>query len=297
MTNTRTWSPDRPDLQLSERTREVLRDYRTHLRARGLSIGTVQCYVNHLANLAARHGDLFKIALEDLEDELARRRHTHAAESRKSMRTSWRGFYDWALRTGRTNTNPTQNLRPVRVPVSAGRIAADTDILAALQLATLREKVAILLGRLAGLRLSEMVGLKIQDREGNILRIWGKGDKERFVPIPHDLATILDRYQATLPPDTEYYFAGQFGGHMHAQSMNKIITNRAHVNPHSLRHAYATASFNGAHDLEALRANLGHASLATTQRYLHTSDEAKRLAAEGAALALGNLVQPSVFEG
>ena len=82
-------------------------------------------------------------------------------------------------------------------------------------------------------------------------------------------------------------FPGRFGGHMHPQSLNKVITRVTGCNPHSLRHAAATAAYEGTHDLRAVQEFLGHSSLETTQRYLHVRADQIRAAASATSLGLG----------
>lgn len=285
MPNPRTWNPERPELDLDERTRDLLKAFRRHLLARGLAVGTIRMRVDTIANLAASCGDLTQITLEQLEDQLARRRRTHSAESRKSTRSAWRVFYAWMVRTGQMEEDPTKLLQPVYVPQKTGRIASDEMVVNALKLATLPEKAMILLARYAGLRLSELTNLHMRDREGDQLRIVGKGGKQRLVPINPELLQILERLEVMRGSD-DYYFPGLFGGAMHPQSVEKIIKRRLGMNPHSLRHAAATAAYRGTGDLRSVQEMLGHASLATTQRYLHVDPEGIRAAAAATSLNL-----------
>lgn len=81
-----------------------------------------------------------------------------------------------------------------------------------------------------------------------------------------------------------YYFPGRFGGALHPMSVNKIITRHTGWNPHSLRHAGATAAYNSTRDMRAVQLMLGHASLATTQRYLHVDEDGMHAAALGTSL-------------
>jgi integrase len=139
----------------------------------------------------------------------------------------------------------------------------------------------IMLARFACLRLTELTTLRTDHREGDLLRITGKGEKQRLVPINDDLMhalLTLERMQGE-----GFYFPGRWGGSMHPQSVNKIITRHLGTNPHSLRHAGATAAYIANPDLEALRLFLGHSSVATTQRYLHVGMDAVRRVAASTA--------------
>lgn len=284
MTNTRRPVTDRDDFPTADRYRELVLEFRRHLRARGLSDGTVRNRLHYLGVLHAAHPDLLAVTLQDLEQLLSSRRNTTAPETRKSMRVAWRLFYAWALERGYIDTNPADELKPIRIPRRAARIASDSQLLEALAVATLPEKAAILLGRDACLRLSEIAKLHTDDRESGTLYIVGKGEHARIVPITDELALVLDRLERL--QGAGYYFPGRFGGHVHPQSLNKIITRAAGTNPHSLRHAGATAAYRGTGDVRSVQELLGHVSLDTTQRYVHVSLETVRAAADAGALGV-----------
>lgn len=160
------------------------------------------------------------------------------------------------------------------MPVKIPRIAADADIERAVERATPHHRAMILFARYACLRLSELTTLHSDAREGELLRVLGKGDKERMVGVNeplHFALRSLERAQGR-----GFYFPGERGPHMHPMSVNKIITRITGWNPHSLRHAGATAAYNATGDLRGVQEMLGHASLATTQRYLHLDLESRR---------------------
>jgi len=294
MVNPKTWSPERTDLDLTDGTRALLVEFRRHLKSRGLAVGSIRMYVDHVASLSAACGDLREITLEDLEERLARKHRTTAPETRKSMRSAWRQFYKWMVRVGYLDEDPTELLDPVRVPQRAGRIVSDEKVIAALELATLPEKAMILLGRYAALRLNEITTLSTYDREGDVLSILGKGGKRRLVPINDELLEVLIRLEHI--QGEGYYFPGRWGGHMHRESVYKIIVTRLGSNPHSLRHAAATAAYKGTGDLRAVQELLGHASLATTQRYLHVDPATIRAAAAATTIHSYNARKPSAIE-
>jgi site-specific recombinase XerD len=238
---------------------------------------TITLRMRHMRTLASTV-DLATVTGEVLESVLAARRGL-AAETRKSHLASWRVFFGWAHRRGIRTDDPTVDLGSVRVPVRVPRVAPDDDIAIALARATPAERAMIMLARYGCLRLTELTTLHTSAREGDRLRIIGKGDKERIVyanePLLFALHT-LEREQGR-----GYYFPGLSGPHMHPMSVNKIITRVTGWNPHSLRHAGATAAYKATGDLRAVQDMLGHASLATTQRYLHLDDTARRRVAAG----------------
>lgn len=261
----------------------MMADYRRHLRARGLSDGTVAQRLLHIEHLHAHYRDLLSVTTENLESLLSARRHTHAAESRRSMRSSWQRFYAWANKTGRLDTDPAAQLAPIRLPRVVARIADDNKVIAALSKATARDATMILLGRLAGLRLSEITTLRTEHREGTVLRVKGKGEHTRMVPIHPDLLEALTRLERIV--GAGYYFPGRFGGHMHPTAVGKIIYRTTGCNPHSLRHAAATAAYGSTKDLRGLQEWLGHKNLSATERYVHVRPE--QIRAISAATSIG----------
>lgn len=273
---------------------QLIGDYRRHLLAAGRGVGTVKQRIFHLGSLRVTCPDLLAVTTEDLERWLAGRRRTHQAETRKSMRNSVRSFYDWASRTGRMDHNPALHLLTIYVPQKPGRIAADADVQNALKMATLPERAMILLGRYAALRLSEITTLHTRQREGDVLRILGKGERTRMVPINDELMLILQRLESQVGDD--YYFPGQSDGHLHPMTVNKIITRVTGTNPHSLRHAAATAAFRGTRDIRAVQVMLGHASIQTTQRYLHVNPDEVRAAAAATAFGDPTLLSATPLE-
>lgn len=259
----------------------MLNGFRTHLLSAGRATGTVKQRVGHIKQLQLIHRDLRTVTTSDLETFLARRRLTHSAEARKSIVSSFRAFFGWAHRRGHIPTDPAVELEPIRVPAAVPRVAVDRDLQLALVTAPIEHKAMILLARFGCLRLTELTTLSPRDRHGDLLRVHGKGGKVRYVPANDDLLSALLELERTHA--TDYYFPGRFGSHMHPVAVGKIISRTTGWNPHSLRHAGATAAYRATGDLRAVQEFLGHASLATTQRYLHVGMDEVRAVANGTA--------------
>ncbi|WP_218123564.1 tyrosine-type recombinase/integrase [Microbacterium sp. ru370.1] len=233
--------------------------------------GTIALRMRHVVDLACRV-ELTTATEDELHDILADRRGL-AAETRKSMLASWRVYFGWALRRGHRRDDPTVEMKSIRVPVRVPRVAADGDIELALSRASDLHRAMVMLPRYAGLRLEEIARSHSDHRDGDMLRVLGKGNKERVVGLNEPLLAAL----RTLERDhSGYYFPGLRGEHMHKMSVNKIITRITGWNPHSLRHACATQAYRETGDLRAVQDMLGHASLATTQRYLHLDADIRR---------------------
>jgi len=134
-----------------------------------------------------------------------------------------------------------------------------------------------------GLRISELVGLNLEDFDFNErwIRVRGKGRKERQVPYPGKAGAALDRYLPLRQPDNENVpalFLNHRGGRLTDRGARGIvkfyagmITGDSSIHPHSLRHAYATHLLSDGADLRAIQELLGHARLSTTQKYTQVS--------------------------
>lgn len=275
---------ERTDFDAEFGYRELIIAFRQHLRARGLAESTTHLRLILIEQIHKVIPDLLGATNDDLEAYLASRRHTHGAASRRSTRTAMRGFYRWALRTGRIAVDPAEELAPIRVPRTQPRIANDEAIRRGLERGTLHEQCMILLGACGGLRLSEIASLHSLHREGTLLRVTGKGSHTRMIPVNAELLAVLEELERK--QGEGFYFRGQSGGHMHPQSLNKHIRRLVESNPHSLRHRAASAAYEGTHDLRAVQEFLGHQSLATTEIYVHTGMDELRRAADATSLGL-----------
>lgn len=234
--------------------------------------GTVKLRLMHVRQLA-RRVQLVLAQAEHLEQLLADKRHL-AADTRHSMLSSYRLFYRWAVTKRLVLEDPTATLDGIPVPVRMPKVAPDRAITAAMRGASSRDRALVLLGRYACLRLTEFTTLHMRHRDGERLMIRGKGDKERIVYANDDLLDALRVLEREQPYG--YYFPGESAGHLHIQSAHKIVKRVTGWNPHALRHAGATAAYRATGDLRGVQDMLGHASLATTQRYLHLDDAARR---------------------
>lgn len=262
--------------------REALDNWILYLRSAGRTEPTINAFLWRIQSFALTVPSLLEATTEDMIRYIADRRTTNAAETRRAIRTCFRSFYRWATRTKRIAEDPALDLPSVNVPRKVSRIAPDLDLQYALAEATTPERAMVLLARDACLRLGELTELHTDHREGNALRVLGKGEHTRIVPLSAELLDTLLQLEHTQGPG--YYFPSRTGGPMHRQSVHKIIKRVTGWHPHALRHAGATAAFKGTGDLRAVQELLGHASIATTQRYVHVGEEEVRRAANAAAL-------------
>ena len=205
-----------------------------------------------------------------------------------------RRFYQWALREKHVSTDPTLKLltakQAPRLPKTLSEAQVEA-LLAAPNTETplgLRDRAMLELLYASGLRVSELVGLPMLSlnlREG-VLRITGKGNKERLVPFGEEAADSLQNYLSQSRPvllgkqNSSAVFVTQRGGPMSRVMFWKLIKKYAlladiHVplSPHTLRHAFATHLLNHGADLRAVQMLLGHSDISTTTIYTHVARE------------------------
>ena len=152
----------------------------------------------------------------------------------------------------------------------------------------IRDRAMLELLYATGLRVSELVSLKVRDvsLDAGYLMTLGKGDKERLVPIGDSARSAIGNYMATVRQnirgagDTEYIFLSRLGNRMSRQAFWNIIKKRSleagidkNISPHTLRHSFATHLLENGADLRSVQLMLGHADLSTTQIYTHITRE------------------------
>jgi integrase/recombinase XerC len=213
-----------------------------------------------------------------------------------------RSFFRWACREGHLDKNPARGLPSPRVPKTLPRAMSlpDTErLLAADEEETFvpeRERALFELLYATGLRVSEAAGLDLSDVDfsSRLLRVTGKGSRERIVPFGEAAAEALREYlpsreairsRAVDSPARggEPLFVNFRGGRLTPRSMARLLKRRLRaaglpeeISPHALRHTFATHLLQAGADLRAIQELLGHASLSTTQKYTHL--DAARLA-------------------
>jgi integrase/recombinase XerC len=289
---------------------DVLAAYRAHLTLeRGLSPHTVRAYLTDLADLAehARRGhtaDPAGLDLRTLRSWLANQQTRGRSRTTIARRaTSVRVFTTWLAGTGRATTDAgvllatPRRQRPLPSALRLDQMRAVLD--AAEASATddgpigLRDVATLELLYATGIRVGELVGLDVGhvDHERHLVRVLGKGSKERSVPYggPASAALMawLDRGRPRLMTDASgtALFLGARGGRVDPRTVRRIVHARVAVvpdapdiGPHGLRHSAATHLLEGGADLRSVQEMLGHASLATTQVYTHVSAERLRSA-------------------
>lgn len=208
-----------------------------------------------------------------------------SVDHRRTIRTSLRSFYAWCVDHGHANLNLGDQLPAV--PESRPRPRPLPDDLYAALLAAASPAVALMarLAGEAGLRRAEVACVHhrdvTDDGVGPVLIVHGKGSRQRCVPITTSLAAAIAAHN----PGGGFVFPGDDGGHVSPNWVGKQISALlpAGWSMHKLRHRFASRGYAGTRNLVAVRAALGHASLATTQRYVAVPDADVRAVSESAA--------------
>lgn len=295
---------------LPEAFMAALADYERHLvNERDLAAHTVRAYLADVCSLldhARRLGidDLAGLDLRTLRSWLAKQQTTGKARTTIARRsTAARVFTAWAARTGRVPLDVGASLARPRahreLPPVLRTDEADRLIEAAVEAADdgtptgLRDIAMLELLYATGIRVGELVGIDVDDldRGRHVVRVFGKGRKERTVPFGRPAARALDFWlQQGRPALVREYsgpalFLGTRGGRIDQRAVRTLVHRRIaevpgapDIGPHGLRHTAATHLLEGGADLRSVQELLGHASLATTQLYTHVSTERLRRA-------------------
>jgi integrase/recombinase XerD len=271
----------------------------------GLSRLTLDSYRRDLEGLArwlaSRGRGLAGVDRQVLFDYLAQRTGAgYAARSNARLLSSLRAFFGQQLRLGLRDTDPTALLDLPKLGRSLPKALSESEVEALLNApdlaspAGLRDRAMVELMYATGLRVSELVNLPatgVNLRQG-VLRVMGKGSKERLVPLGEEAQHWLERYLAEARPvlaggrAVAPLFPGREGGALSRQQFWNVVKrlavvagiDPARVSPHGLRHSFATHLLNHGADLRALQMLLGHSSLSTTQIYTLVAREGlKRL--------------------
>jgi len=291
----------------------LLTDYERHLTAeRDLSKHSVRAYLGDIADLLDHlirlgHNDLESLDIRGLGSWLAKQQSLGKSRSTMSRRaTAARVFTAWANRTGRITTDPGALLASPRPHKSLPGVLNLTDTRAVLDAAAvaaddgspvgLRDLAIMELLYATGIRVGELCALDIDDVDTSrrVVRVFGKGRKERAVPYGVPASEALDRWLTEARPQLARsgsgpaVFLGARGGRIDQRAVRRLVHERIAVveapdlSPHGLRHTAATHLLEGGADLRSVQELLGHASLATTQIYTHVSTDRLRKAYEQA---------------
>lgn len=266
----------------------------------GLSENTQKAYASDLLHFVewirvVQKRDLLMVTSSDIEAYFALK-YQHNASSRSMARlvSSLRKFFRYLVREGRLRNDPTLRIEPPRIGRPLPATLSEQEVEALLDAANTddvlgcRDRAMLEVLYATGLRVSELVGLKLAQvnlRQG-VVRVVGKGSKDRLVPLGECAEEWIERYSRTSRAgllgirQSDDLFVTSRGSAMTRQSFWCIIKRYAALagihkplSPHTLRHAFATHLLNHGADLRVVQMLLGHSDLSSTQIYTHVAQE------------------------
>ncbi len=267
----------------------------------GLSENTLAAYGSDLRSLEQwldeRGQSLLQASREDLQAYLA---FKFTAKSKTTsvarLLSSLRRFYRYQVREGRLSADPSALLESPRLGSRLPKSISEAQVEALLDAPDthsnlgLRDRLILEMLYASGLRVSELAGLRLEqiNTVHGIIKVMGKGNKERLVPLGEEALFWLKAYLGRVRMDllkgrdttTPMLLVTRRGGGITRQSLWNIIKKYAReaqihsdISPHTLRHAFATHLLNHGADLRAVQLLLGHSDLSTTQIYTHVANE------------------------
>ena len=279
----------------------ALSSFLTHVKVeKGLSPNTISAYQRDLTKFSVfaqkRKVTLEAVSRDDVVDFLAGL-YRQKLESKSVARhlVSLRNFFRFAQVQEMISSDPTQNLESPKVRRSLPgylRLEEVERLLVQPDAKTpygLRDRAMLEVLYSTGLRVSELVGLKVSDLDSNVgsVRCIGKGDKERIVPVGKKALSMVDKYLRDARPQligkaagSPMLFVNRRGRALSRVGVWKILSAygrraglRVPLTPHMLRHSFATHLLEGGADLRSVQLMLGHADISTTQIYTHVVEE------------------------
>ncbi len=219
---------------------------------------------------------------------LARLTIDHAKSTLGRKLAAIRSFFKYLMREGKVRKNPAELVstpkKEKKIPfhLDIDEVTALVAAPAAIDILSLRDRAILETLYSSGLRVGELTGMDVGgvDLEEGLVRVLGKGGKERIVPLGSHARSAISDYLAARknPPYDAPFLVNARGGRLSSRSVGRIvdkhilaIATMKKVSPHTLRHTFATHLLEGGADLRSIQELLGHASLSTTQKYTHVS--------------------------
>lgn len=276
---------------------ELISEFLRYLKIdKGYSKNTIDSYMRDLDkfNYYFKNKNIDDINLNNLKDYIKYLNSESLNEKSISRNISClKSFYKFLVINKYVNSNPTDGLFIPKVRKELPHILTEEDVFKLLDIKlsdsySYRNKAMIELMYATGLRVSELVNLKLQDIDltNDIIRTFGKGSKERVIPIGDYAKEYLEKYiyeyrgSMLKGKPCEYVFINNHGNGLTRQAFFKIIKNiarekniKAELSPHTLRHSFATHLLKYGADLRTIQELLGHSDISTTQIYTHISRE------------------------
>ena len=277
-------------MQRSDRHKAIIKSYTTYLRIeRAMSQNTVASYRSDVDKFLSRYqGAAEDVDPEDIMDYLAKESDI-SERSQARLLSALRSFYDWMIEEGKAKENPCDKVDAPKLGRYLPDVLSENDVNAIIESIDTsswqgkrdRAVLEVLYG--CGLRVSEAAGLRISSLylDEGFVRVIGKGDKERIVPIgdlgSEALKTYLESRPAAADKASEdIVFLNRFASQTSRISLFKMIKKQAlaagitkTISPHTYRHSFATHLIERGADLRVVQEMLGHQSISTTEIYTH----------------------------
>lgn len=281
-------------------TKEYLKGYRTYLRAeRSMSLNTYKSYcsdvqemLSALGGQSGQEADPRLVTRDDILSYLETRTSADDAISKRTQArilSSLRSFFGWLQMEGDITDNPCDGIDPPKIGRYLPSVLSIDEVLSIIDSVDItkwtgcRDRAILELLYGCGLRVSEASSIRISDIYINdcFVRIVGKGDKERVVPMGEPARDAVLKYlevrpEPALPKFDDILFLNKSGGQLSRISIFNMVKKQAleagitkEISPHTFRHSFATHLIEGGADLRAVQEMLGHESILTTEIYTH----------------------------
>jgi integrase/recombinase XerD len=252
---------------------------------RNLAGNTVSGYVSDMEQfILFINKPLNRITAVDVSDFVSHLKDTDCVvRTRNRKLSALRTFFRFMVRKDKMKYNPADTIEGGKVEQRLPQPIDEVDIDKMIALTdNLRDKVMLEILYGAGIRREELVMLKVNDINFNhgFLRIFGKGSKDRYVPLHPAALDLLREHLCT--QDSEWVFVGRYGSHLSIRQVNDIVVKYRtkigmhKVTPHKFRHSFATHLFNNGAELKVIQDLMGHSNPSSTQVYTKVSNERNR---------------------
>ncbi len=257
---------------------DILQNLQTELRLRGFSPNTIRNYISINRNFL----DFIKKSIDEIETSDVKLYLSHLLQDKKDApatvslaRSAILFLFSEVL------DKPFKSIKTPKIPKKLPVVATKHELTALFAHLSLKSRLLVQLIYAAGLRVSELVSLRVEDLEIDEGHGWvrdGKGGKDRLFIIPPHLGKEIQKYLAKRKISSGFVFPGREGRQMTTRNVQKIIKNavtrahiKKHLSPHKLRHSFATHLLEEGNDIRIIQELLGHANLQTTQIYTHVA--------------------------
>ena len=268
----------------------MLKDYNYYLRMeRAMSQNTVASYCSDVEKFLSFYGGRIEdVSAADVEEYL-KARDALSERSQARVLSSLKSFFDWLVLEKVLKDNPCDKVDAPKIGRYLPNVLSEDEVTAIIDSVELktwqnvRDKAILEVLYGCGLRVSEAVGLRITCLflKDGFVRVIGKGDKERLVPLGDMAVEAIEAYLAVRPEpvdaeSSDILFLNRFGRRLSRVSMFTMIKNQAlaagirkEISPHTFRHSFATHLLEHGADLRVVQEMLGHESISTTEIYTH----------------------------